>query len=145
MSDVEIEKTEISSKTIKEPVNRIVEIKSVQITSRGTTERTSNLGTVAEYKAYAKEKCESYGWTDEDFNCLVLLWTRESHWNVLAKHQSSGAYGIPQALPASKMASAGSDYLTNYKTQINWGLSYIKGRYGNPSAAWKHSQAKGWY
>ena len=64
---------------------------------------------------------------------------------MYAQNRSSGAYGIPQALPASKMASAGSDYLTNYQTQVNWGLNYIRQRYGNPSAAYAHSQVKGWY
>jgi hypothetical protein len=57
----------------------------------------------------------------------------------------SGAYGIPQALPGSKMASAGADWQTNAQTQVNWGLGYITGRYGTPCAAWQTSQAKGWY
>ncbi|GIG58390.1 hypothetical protein Lfu02_27620 [Longispora fulva] len=77
--------------------------------------------------------------------CLVLLWTKESHWNTAAKNNSSGAYGIPQALPGSKMASAGPDWQTSAETQIRWGLGYIKGRYGNPCGAWSHSKATGWY
>ena len=117
----------------------------VQVTSRSSDERVAVSGTVAEYQAYAKERCYAFGWSDSDFNCLVKLWNRESNWRVTAKNSSSGAYGIPQALPASKMASCGSDYLTNYKTQINWGLGYIKARYGTPTAAWNHSQQKGWY
>ena len=141
----EIERNQISEKIIEEPVNKIVEVKTIQVTSRSSSERTVVTGTKAEYQAYAKERCLAYGWSETDFDCLVKLWNRESGWRVNAANRSSGAYGIPQALPASKMASAGSDYLTNYKTQINWGLNYIKGRYGSPSAAWNHSQQKGWY
>ena len=89
--------------------------------------------------------CSSYGWSETDFECLVRLWNRESGWNPNAYNASSGAFGIPQALPGSKMASAGSDYQTNYQTQINWGLGYISSRYGNPQNAWNHSQASGWY
>ncbi len=139
----EIEKTEISSTIVKEPVNKIVEVRTKIVTSRSSGARIS--GSVAEYQAYAAEKCNAYGWSQSDFNCLVSLWNRESGWNPGAYNSRSGAYGIPQALPGSKMASAGSDYLTNYKTQINWGLSYIKSRYGNPTNAWSHSQRKGWY
>jgi hypothetical protein len=76
--------------------------------------------------------------------CLVKLWDRESHWNPSAKNPS-GAYGIPQALPGSKMASAGPNWQTNVDTQIKWGLGYIKGRYGNPCGAWAHSEDTGWY
>ncbi|GAB3035979.1 hypothetical protein GCM10027052_12580 [Parafrigoribacterium mesophilum] len=84
------------------------------------------------------------GWGEDQFNCLVALWNRESHWNVYA-YNPSGAYGIPQALPGSKMASAGADWQTNPATQITWGLGYISGRYGTPCGAWASSQSKGWY
>jgi hypothetical protein len=78
-------------------------------------------------------------------NCLVPLWTKESHWNEKSKNTSSGAYGIPQALPASKMAVYGADYLTNPVPQIKWGLNYIKGRYTSPCGAWTFWQSHGWY
>jgi len=94
-------------------------------------------------QAYAKSLLAARGMGDDQYSCLVALWNRESHWNVYAQNPS-GAYGIPQALPGSKMASAGPDWQSNYKTQIKWGLSYI-GRYGNPCGAWAHSQATGWY
>ena len=144
-NDEEIERNQISEEIIQEPVDKIVEVTTIQITSRSSDERTVVTGTKAEYQEYARERCLAYGWSEYDFECLVKLWNRESGWRVTASNKSSGAYGIPQALPASKMASAGSDYLTNYKTQINWGLNYIKGRYGSPSGAWNHSQSKGWY
>lgn len=119
---------------------------SKQVTSRGGTSVRAATGTKAEYQAYAKNLCiNTYGWTENDFNCLVKLWERESNWNPNAHNKSSGAHGIPQSLPASKMASEGDDYYTNGKTQIKWGLKYIKNRYGTPSNAWAHSQQKGWY
>jgi hypothetical protein len=84
------------------------------------------------------------GWSDE-WDCLNRLWHRESRWDVGATNASSGAYGIPQALPASKMASAGDDWRTNPVTQIRWGLGYIAERYGSPCPAWRHSLANNWY
>lgn len=85
------------------------------------------------------------GWGDSEFACLVALWNKESGWRVNAYNASSGAYGIPQALPGSKMGSAGADWETNPATQIAWGLGYIGGRYGTPCGAWGHSQNVGWY
>lgn len=144
-NDVEIERTEISSVVLEEPVNKIVQVRANQTTSRSSSSRTYISGSVAEYQAYARARCSAYGWSTADFNCLVALWNKESKWNPNAYNASSGAYGIPQALPASKMATAGTDYRTNYKTQINWGLSYISSGYGSPSAAWSHSKSTGWY
>lgn len=145
-NDTEIEKNKISEEIIQEPVNKIIQVSSNVITSRseGTT-RGKITGTVAEYQEYAREACKNYGWSDGEFGALVKLWNRESGWNPNTRNSSSGAYGIPQALPASKMASAGSDYMTNYKTQIRWGLSYISSRYGSPSSAWSYFQSNGWY
>ncbi len=96
-------------------------------------------------KAIAHGMVTAKGWGSAEYDCLVALWNKESHWNVYAHNKSSGAYGIPQAMPGSKMASVGSDWATNPKTQITWGLSYIQGRYGTPCGAWNASQAKGWY
>jgi hypothetical protein len=97
-------------------------------------------------RTIAKNIMFSYGWGDDtQFNCLNNLWMRESGWNPYAMNPYSGAYGIPQALPASKMASAGPDWQTNPATQINWGLSYIRADYGTPCGAWGHSLAYGWY
>ena len=86
----------------------------------------------------------SYGWSPSEFGCLVSLWNLESGWDVHASNPS-GAYGIPQALPGSKMASAGPDWESNAATQIRWGLGYIKSLYGSPCGAWSHEQADGWY
>jgi hypothetical protein len=87
----------------------------------------------------------SYGWSSSQFSCLASLWNEESGWNVTASNPSSGAYGIPQALPGSKMASAGPDWQTDAATQIRWGLGYIKAEYGSPCGAWSHEEADGWY
>ena len=87
----------------------------------------------------------SFGWSSGQFSCLDPLWAHESGWSVTAANAGSGAYGIPQALPGSRMASAGPDWQTNAATQIKWGLEYIRDTYGSPCAAWAHSQATGWY
>lgn len=86
-----------------------------------------------------------FGWDMGEFGCLVDLWNRESGWDENAYNSSSGATGIPQALPGSKMASAGDDWETNPATQIEWGLDYINGVYGSPCSAWSHSESNGWY
>ncbi len=96
-------------------------------------------------QAYAYDAVAGRGWGEEQYSCLVSLWKKESGWRVNAQNGSSGAYGIPQALPGSKMASAGGDWATNAGTQIEWGLGYITGRYGTPCGAWEKSQASGWY
>jgi hypothetical protein len=84
------------------------------------------------------------GWSEMQFGCLDRLWTRESNWEVSAQN-SSGAYGIPQALPASKMAMMGSDWRTNAITQIRWGIWYIADAYGTPCIALQHSYNYNYY
>lgn len=96
-------------------------------------------------QAIAKIMVLERGWSMTQFQCLDALWTRESNWNYQAQNPSSGAYGIPQALPGSKMASVASDWMTNPVTQITWGLNYIADRYGTPCGAWEHSESVGWY
>lgn len=99
------------------------------------------VGSPSEAQAYAQSLVGS----GDEWACLYNLWARESGWRVDANNSSSGAYGIPQALPGSKMASAGADWQTSYVTQIQWGLGYINGRYGSPCGAWAHSEDAGWY
>jgi hypothetical protein len=96
-------------------------------------------------KAFALEMVNAKGWDYNQYSCLVKLWERESNWRWNAENKSSGAYGIPQSLPGSKMASAGADWRTNPETQIKWGIGYIKGRYGKPCSALAHSDKRGWY
>jgi hypothetical protein len=96
-------------------------------------------------KDIARMMASDRGWGSGQFSCLVSLWNRESGWNYRAQNASSGAYGIPQALPGSKMGTVAADWRTNPVTQIRWGLNYIADRYGTPCGAWGHSQATGWY
>ncbi len=96
-------------------------------------------------RGLAKIMVADRGWSSEQFTCLDKLWTKESNWRWNADNPSSSAYGIPQALPGSKMASAGSDWKTNPATQIEWGLGYIADRYGTPCSAWSHSRSNNWY
>ena len=96
-------------------------------------------------QAWARQNLKDYGWSLSQYSPLVKLWNRESNWRWNALNRSSGAYGIPQSLPASKMRSAGADWRDNAGTQIKWGLGYIRGRYGSPAAAWSHETRVGWY
>ena len=88
---------------------------------------------------------EKYGWGDYQYECLNSLWTKESHWNYKSSNKSSGAHGIPQALPATKMDSVGTDWRTNPVTQISWGLRYIDQRYSTPCKAWAKFKRSNWY
>lgn len=96
-------------------------------------------------RALGQSMAAARGWTGSQWSCLDSLWQRESGWNHLAMNPSSGAYGIPQSLPGSKMATVAGDWRTNPATQITWGMNYIAGRYGTPCGAWSHSQSVGWY
>jgi hypothetical protein len=93
----------------------------------------------------AERMLSQFGWSSSQFSCLQPLWEHESGWSMTAENPSSGAYGIPQALPAAQMASAGVDWQTSATTQIRWGLTYIQGRYGSPCGAWAHEEADNWY
>lgn len=133
-------KTTSKKKTTKKTTT--VKAKTYKST-RKATKRSSN-AQIAELQAYAKDLVINvFHWSETDFNNLVELWNHESGWNVYASY--NGCYGIPQAKPGNKMKSEGSDWKTNGKTQIRWGLNYIANRYGNPSKAWKHFQKKHWY
>ena len=131
----EASRTEIASVTIEEPKKQVEIIGAKLPTPTNPTEA----------QAIGKEMMLAAGFGEDQWGCLYNLWMRESGWRTTAGNVSSGAYGIPQSLPASKMAAFGDDYLNNPRTQIAWGLSYIKGRYGTPCGGWSAFQAKGWY
>lgn len=99
----------------------------------------------ADPRSIAQSMLAEYGWSADQFPCLDDLWIGESQWQVDAENPTSGAYGIPQSLPAEKMASAGADWETNPETQIEWGLGYIQDRYGSPCAANDFKAANNWY
>ena len=157
-----IEKTKklINNETSQDEINEIIEIKKKEYekkkaeeearrkaaAERAKSKSTTSSQSVTDLQSYAHNLViNTYGWSEYDFECLVKLWNRESGWNPNAHNKSSSAHGVPQSLPASKMASEGADYYTNGYTQIRWGLKYIKNRYGSPSGAWAHSQRTGWY
>jgi hypothetical protein len=143
-------------------MNRVVVVSAVLITSLGVpgiahaetrdlprpsrAEAPARFGTVQYSQWYAQQAAAiRYGWGGKQFRALKWIWYHESGWNHKAVNRSSGATGIPQALPASKMATHGSDYRTNPETQIDWGLDYIKTRYGSPLKAKKFWLSHNWY
>ena len=129
-----------------------VQTVGTKVRSGGSSGSSSSYGSgsgysptpVGEAQEIGKKLVTARGWDGTQFGCLVNLWNRESHWNTHAAN-ASGAYGIPQALPGSKMASAGPDWQNNATTQETWGLDYIASRYSTPCGAWAHSQSTGWY
>ena len=112
-----------------------------------TTSAAATLGPAspAQAQQMAWAMLSAYGWNQAQWPCLNKLWTQESSWITTAENPSSGAYGIPQSLPASKMASAGADYRTNTRTQLTWGMQYVKEAYGSPCQAWDFHLAHNWY
>jgi hypothetical protein len=106
--------------------------------------RTADL-TDADPQTLARALMPQYGLSSAEFDCLDNIWSQESNWNVHADNPHSSAYGIPQALPGSKMASAGPDWANSAETQIRWGLGYIKARYGTACSAWSFKMAHGYY
>lgn len=129
--------------TARVPISTVVVVPPVnQVDRIGSKQPTMVPADAAQ--AIAARMVAARGWDDSQFSCLVSLWNKESGWRTDAAN-ASGAYGIPQALPGSKMASVGADWQTNAVTQITWGLNYISGVYGTPCSAWAHSQATNWY
>lgn len=148
----EVSRTVLVSTVLSEVRNEVVEIGTAEpapevaepeVSTGGST--FSGGGDSASNRVLGQEMAAARGWTGSEWSCLDSLWQRESNWNHLAQNPTSSAYGIPQSLPGTKMASVGSDWRTNPATQITWGLDYIAGRYGSPCGAWAHSEAVNWY
>lgn len=136
---VEVGRTPGISVMVTPPTDEIVAVGSLSIPPATPVQVGSNRALGQDLAA------QLYGWGGDEWSCLDNLWARESGWSHTAENRSSGAYGIPQALPGSKMATFGADWATNPATQIKWGLSYIAGRYGTPCGAWSYFQQKNWY
>ena len=132
------------SRSVKRAPVDAAKARALSQESGGQVTATEDL-TTGDPRDVARAMLASYGFGQDQFSCLDSLYTKESGWNVHADNPSSSAYGIPQALPGSKMSSAGSDWADNPATQIEWGLGYIKDRYGSPCAAWGHSVSNNWY
>lgn len=151
------QRTELSSVVAAQPVDEVVLVGTGAVSTGSSTGSSSSSSSSSsstpqpvtysggDPRAIAQSMLAAYGWGSDQWSCLDRLWQRESNWNPYAQNPYSGAYGIPQSLPGSKMATAGSDWRTNPATQITWGLNYIQGRYGSPCGAWGHSQSVGWY
>ena len=144
----EFTRTEIGRVVTDEPTNKVVilgtgdptDIAVAMVTAEGKT------GTRKGNKEYAKIWInQEFGWGEKQFGCLETLWFRESNWNHKATNPTSGAYGIPQSLPARKMATFGDDWRTNPVTQIKWGADYIEKRYDTPCAALDFFYDRNWY
>lgn len=128
------------AKTIGDPLSK------TSRASRSKTRTQLASSNVEANKAFAKSFMESeYSWGEEQYQCLVKLWDKESGWRHTADNPNSSAYGIPQALPGKKMSSAGADWKTNPETQIKWGLNYIDKGYNSPCGAWGKWKKKRWY
>jgi hypothetical protein len=133
------------------PVPTTTAPKPTPTTPKATPKRTTAAAVPAgcsSYKGNQLVACQllpSFGFSTSQMSSLVPMWNKESGWSTSAENPSSGAYGIPQALPGSKMGTVASDWRTNPATQIKWGLGYIKDRYGSPASAWSFWQANGWY
>ncbi|HWS58388.1 MAG TPA: ubiquitin-like domain-containing protein [Actinotalea sp.] len=138
---VEIGRSVLARSVLSPPVDQVVRV-GTKVAPVVPSAPPVEPGTA---RAIGLEMVLARGWSADEFACLDALWTRESGWRVNAANTSSGAYGIPQALPGSKMATAGDDWQTNPATQITWGLGYVAGRYGTPCGAWASFQSKGWY
>jgi len=106
---------------------------------------SASVAAPADPRDIARAMLARHGWSSSEFGCLDALWVGESNWDPRAENPTSGAYGIPQSLPAEKMAAAGPDWRTNPATQIEWGLSYIASVYGSPCAANSFKMGNGWY
>ena len=160
----EIERTLVAEMLVSEPVNQVIKLGTkpkpvpVPAAPAPSVARSGSPAAAAaaapaapinvdpgSAQGIARQLAAARGWGDDQFSCLVQLWNKESGWRVNAENRSSGAYGIPQALPGSKMGSVGADWRTNPATQITWGLGYIGGRYGTPCGAWSSFLGKGWY
>jgi murein DD-endopeptidase MepM/ murein hydrolase activator NlpD len=118
---------------------------AAQLKARAEAKARAARAALRNPQGIARILVQERGWSSSQFSCLRSLWQRESAWNPRADNPTSSAYGIPQALPGSKMASAGPDWRTNPVTQIHWGLGYIENRFGTPCGAWAHSESHGWY
>ena len=124
-----VKKTSQKKKKVKSAKKKVVKKKA---TKKAKYNYRYNVG---EIQSYAHNLVLEYGWSEEDYHALVLLWNRESSWNPYTVN--GNACGIPQSKPCSKMAKFGRDYRTNWKVQVNWGLDYIKNVYGTPSEAYR--------
>ncbi|MDQ6935262.1 MAG: lytic transglycosylase domain-containing protein [Actinomycetota bacterium] len=135
-----------ASRSASDRMAEAAKLKSQQLSDTSGKAVTKSVDlTQADPRTIARALLPQFGFSPGEFSCLDSLWVGESGWNIHAANPTSSAYGIPQALPGSKMAAAGSDWVNNPETQIRWGLGYIRNSYGSPCGAWSFKQGHGWY
>jgi len=125
--------------------NRFVKSKPKRSKKKVSRSSEREVSPTGRNQRIGKQLAAARGWDGEQWNCIRSLWIKESGWSTRSSNSSGSAWGIPQALPGSKMAKFGSDWRTNPATQIKWGLHYIDNRYGTPCRAWAHFQSHNWY
>jgi len=135
----EISREQSLSVLVQAPTDKVVSVGTLVVPKTTKAQQGTNRALGQQMAA------DMYGWTGDEWACLDTLWAHESGWRTTAGNKSSGAYGIPQALPGSKMAKYGDDWQSNPATQIKWGLAYIDGRYNTPCGAWNHFLSSHWY
>ena len=138
------DRTRVLSRSVQRSAVDPTKARALSQRSGGQVTATEDL-TTGDPRTIARAMLGRFGFGADQFSCLDSIYVNESGWDVHADNPSSSAYGIPQALPGSKMASAGADWETNPATQIEWGIGYIKSRYGTPCNAWGFKQSNGWY
>ncbi len=139
VNGVEVDRTPGISVLVTSPTDEIIAVGALTIPPATDVQKGSN-------RALGQQMAADLdGWTGDEWSCLDVLWQHESGWSQTSGNLVSGAYGIPQALPGSKMAAYGADWQTNPATQITWGLGYISGRYATPCGAWGHFTSHNWY
>jgi hypothetical protein len=139
INGVEVTRTPGISVLVTSPTEEIIAVGALTIPPATDVQKGTNRELGQQMAA------DLYGWTGDEWSCLDTLWQHESGWSQTSGNLKSGAYGIPQALPGSKMAVYGADWQTNPATQITWGLGYISGRYATPCGAWGHFTSYNWY
>jgi len=139
INGVEVDRIPGISVLMTKPTDEIVAVGALAIPPATDVQKGSNRALGQQMAA------DLYGWTGDQWACLDTLWQHESGWSQTSGNQQSGAYGIPQALPGSKMAAYGADWQTNPATQITWGFHYIQDRYATPCGAWGHFTSYNWY
>ncbi len=134
-----------SSRPTPVSVQRVAKSRALPVAKQNLTGGVTETVAPADPKDIARGMLAQYGWSSAEFTCLDEIYTHESGWDPTAMNPSSGAFGIPQALPGDKMAAYGADWQTNPSTQLAWGLAYIRDRYGSPCGAWGFWESNSWY
>lgn len=148
LNGVELVRSEVSRSVNRQPIPEVVVVGTGDPVALRNAEIAAgiNIQTIVDAKKFTELYiAATYGWDAQQYTCIENLWEKESNWRVTADNPTSSAYGIPQALPGSRMAEIADDWRTNPVTQIKWGAQYIEKRYGTPCVAYNKALNVGWY